>query len=124
MERLYEEYKDIAAFLIVYIREAHAADGNSPVDYAREKGINKHKTYGERCDVAKRFVDDEEIAIPIVIDNIDGKVDKAYRSTPTRTYLIRKDGRVGITCERGPRGLEPALEEIDVWLKQYRETGR
>ena len=124
MERLYEEYKDIAAFLIVYIREAHAADGNSPVDYAKEKGINQPRTYDERRDVAGRFVDDKEIKIPTIIDNMDGKVDKAYRATPTRAYLVREDGRLGVTCGRGPRGLEPALKEIDVWLRQYRETRR
>ena len=123
MEKMYEDYRDIAAFLIIYIREAHAADGNRPVDYAKELVINEHKTFDERRDVARRFVGDKEVRIPTIIDNMDGEVDAAYGAAPTRAYIIRKDGRLGVTCGRGPRGLEPALKEINVWLEQYRETG-
>ncbi len=121
---MYETYKDMVVFRIVYIKEAHAADSDRPVGYAKELGIKEHKTYDDRCDLAKRLIDDKEIKIPTIIDNMDGKVDEAYSAAPTRAYLIRKDGRLGVTCGRGPRGLEPALKEIDVWLEEYRETGR
>ena len=39
MEEMYQEFKDIAEFRLVYIREAHAADSNWSVPYAKEKGI-------------------------------------------------------------------------------------
>ncbi len=124
MERMYKEYKNIVVFRIVYIKEAHAADSDWPVRYAKELGINEHKTYDDRCDLAKRLIDDKEIKIPAVIEKMNGKVDKAYSAAPTRAYLIRKDGRLGVTCRRGPMGLKPALKRISVWLKEYKETGK
>ena len=123
MNEMYEKYKDVAAFRIVYLREAHAADDKRPVDYAREKGITKHKTYGERCAVAEKLMSDKKIKIPAIIETMKNRVDKAYCGLPTRAYLVCKDGKLGVAGKKGPWGLKPALEEIDEWLKQYKETG-
>ena len=123
MKKMYEDYKDIAVFRIVYIREAHAADSNRPVAYAKEKDITEHKSYGERCAVAERLMEDEEVKIPAIIDNMDNKVGAAYRGHPTRAFLVRKDGQLGVAGKRGPWGLEPALGEIKEWLEKYKQTG-
>jgi len=123
MKEMYEKYKDVAVFRIVYIREAHAADGNRPVDYAKEMDINQHKTYGDRCAVAEKLINDKELKIPAIIETMENKVDKDYGGAPTRAYLVRKDGKLGVAGRRGPGGLKPALEEINEWLKRYKETG-
>lgn len=120
---MYKEYKDVAAFRIVYIKEAHAADGERPVGYAKEMGINQHKTYGERCAIAEKLINDKELKIPAIIETMENKVDKAYGGAPTRAYLVRKDGKLGVAGRKGPMGLKPALKEINEWLKQYKETG-
>ena len=124
MKKLYEDYKDIAVFRIVYVREAHAADGKRPVGYAKEKGITQHKDYGERCAVAERLLKDENLKIPAIIENMDNKVDQAYGAAPTRAYLVRKDGRLGVAGKRGPWGLKPALKELREWLEEYKKTGK
>ena len=108
---------------IVYIHEAHAIDSRWPVKYAKEMGIKNHTTYIERCSVANRFVKDKEMAVPILVDNMDNEVDKAYNSKPTRVFLIRKDRRLGVAGSRGPWGLRPALKDARDWLKIYKETG-
>ncbi len=123
MEKMYQDYKDIAEFRLVYINEAHAADGSWPVGYAKELGITEHTSYGERCEVASKLLDDKSLTIPTVIDGMDNKVNKAYSAWPDRVFVVRKDGRVAVAAGRGPWGFVPALEQTSAWLKAYREKG-
>lgn len=123
MERMYQEYKDIAEFRLVYINEAHAADGTWPVGYAKELGIKEHTSYGERCTVASKLLEDKGLTIPTVIDGIDNKVGKAYTGWPDRVFVVRKDGRVAVAAERGPWGFAPGLKKAGEWLAAYREKG-
>jgi len=123
MERMYQEYKDIAEFRIVYISEAHAIDDARPNPFAELKGIYEHKDYGQRCSTAEMMMQEENITIPCIIDDMDNNVSVAYKALPDRLYVVRKDGRLAIAGERGPWGLRPALEETWVWLAEYRETG-
>lgn len=123
MEKMYQDYKDIADFRLVYINEAHAADGRSPVGYAKELGITEHTSFGERCEVASKLLDDKSLTIPTIVDGMDNRVNKAYSAWPDRVFLVRKDGRLAVAAGRGPFGFKPALDETLAWLKEYREKG-
>ena len=68
------------------------------------------------------MMQEENITIPCIIDDMDNNVSVAYKALPDRLYVVRKDGRLAIAAERGPRGLRPALEETWVWLAEYREV--
>jgi hypothetical protein len=124
MEKIYRDYKDIAEFRIVYIREAHAADSTWPVDYAKEKGITEHKNYGERCMVAERMMEEENVTIPCIIDEFDNKVNAAYKAWPTRLFVVRGDGRLAVAAERGPWGFKPAIKKAKAWLAEYGKGGK
>ncbi len=123
MEQMYQDYKDFAAIYIVYISEAHAADDSFPVPYAKEKGINEHKTFGERCSVATRLVSEKKLTIPCLVDNMNNEAEKAYKGWPDRVYLIRKDGVLAVAGHRGPWGFKPALEAAGEWLAAYKKSG-
>ena len=123
MERLYREYKDIVEFRLVYINEAHAADGRRPVGYAKEKDITEHDDYAERCTTAEMLLGDKGLSIPFVIDRMDNKVSEAYRAHPDRLFVVRTDGRLGVAAKRGPRGFAPGIEEVAAWLAAFREHG-
>ncbi len=120
MEKLYQEYRDIAEFRIVYIKEAHPADGFWSVRYAREMGIDQPVTHGERCSVASALLDDKKLTIPCVVDNPDNAVNKAYKAYPDRVYLVDLEGRVGVAGGRGPFGFKPGLVKVRKWLMEYR----
>lgn len=124
MEQMYKDYRDIAEFRIVYINEAHAADSDRPVAYAREKGINTHTTYGQRCEVADRLIKEKKLTIPIIIDGLDNKTGEAYHAWPDRVFLVRTDGRLAVAGARGPWGFAPALKEAEQWLADFRKTGK
>lgn len=122
MEQLYQDYKDIAEFRLLYINEAHASDGRRPVPYAKEKGISEHDDYAERCVAAEMLMDDKTLTIPFVIDHMDNKVNEAYKASPDRIFLVRTDGRLAIAGKRGPFGFAPALKEVEKWLVDFKKT--
>ncbi len=120
---MYQTYKDTAQFYIVYIREAHASDGRSMQRVGEQLGIKNHTSYEERCTVAQRLFEDKKLTISGLVDGFDNKVNDAYQGWPTRLFLVRKDGKLGVAGGRGPWGLPPALKEAGAWLKTYKETG-
>ena len=121
---MYQEYKDVAEFRMVYINEAHAADGRSPVRYAKEKGITEHDDYAERCTTAQMLLDDKTLTIPCLIDGMDNKVNQAYSAWPDRIFLVRTDGKLAVAAGRGPWGFKPGLEASEKWLKEFSDTGK
>ncbi|MGI9519014.1 MAG: deiodinase-like protein [Pirellulaceae bacterium] len=123
IEQMFQDYKDVAEFRMVYINEAHAADGNWPVEYAREKGINEHTNYGERCTTAQMLLDEKQLTIPCLIDGMDNAVNEAYKAWPDRVFLVRTDGVLAVAAARGPWGFEPGLEAASEWLAHFKETG-
>ncbi len=124
MEQMYQDYKDIAEFRIVYIKEAHAIDSRRAVPYAIDEGINQPTTYADRCLIADMLVQTGTLTIPIIIDSIDDRVNELYRGLPSRVFLVRSDGILDIAAERGPWGFPPALEQAGEWLAQYKKTGK
>ena len=123
MQKMYEDYRDIAEFRMVYITEAHAKDSSWPVKYAKKLGITKHKSFGQRCMTAERLHKDKSLTIPTLVDGMDNAVNKAYKAHPDRVFLVRKDGRLGVAAKRGPFGFKPALRAARDWLASYKETG-
>ncbi len=123
MEKMYQEFKDIVEFRMIYIREAHAADSNWPTRVAQQKGINEHTDYDDRCTTAEMLFEDESLTVPMLIDGMDNAVNEAYKAHPDRVFLVRKDGRLAVAAARGPRGFNPALRETRAWLEAFRDTG-
>ena len=124
MQRMYNDYKDMVEFRLVYINEAHASDGSWPVEYAKELGITEHTDYGQRCSVASKLLSDKNLSIPTLIDGMDNKVNQAYKAHPDRIFVVRKDGKLGVAAARGPMGFVPALEETQQWLAEYKKSGK
>jgi len=122
MEKMYNDFKDVAEFRMVYIREAHADDGERPTR-GRSLGINEHKNFTDRCETAQRFIDDKSLTIPMLIDNMDNSTDTAYSAKPDRVFLVRTDGRLGVAGAQGPFGFTPGLEACEKWLKEFKKDG-
>lgn len=121
---MYDMYKDIAEFRIVYIDEAHALDDLRPVRYAVDLGIKEHKNIGERCTTADMMMANEHITIPCIVDNMDNKVNAAYNAHPDRIFVVRKDGRLAVAGDHGPWGFKPALQKTKKWLEEYKKNGK
>ena len=94
-------YKDKAEFFLVYIREAH------PEIKENDKAIGQPKTLEERTILASKCVSELKLSLPIIIDTMDGAVEKAYRGWPDRMCIVDLDGKVAYYGRRGPGGFKP-----------------
>lgn len=79
--------------------------------------IAQPKTMAERTSVAVHCCESLKLALPLLVDDIDDSVGKAYCGFPDRLYLIDREGRVAYKGGRGPYGYKPReLEQTLIML--------
>lgn len=116
LNELAKSYGDDAAFFVVYIREAHAADSVWPMTVPDEGPINTPKSFGERTATANKCVTKLAIEFPALIDNMDDSTEKAYDAWPDRLFIVDVDGKIAVRAKPGPWGFKPAVDEAAAWL--------
>jgi peroxiredoxin len=111
LNELYEDYRsEDVEFLLVYVREAHPGE-NLPA----------HSSMEQKAAAAELLREEEDINIPIVVDDLRGSVHRKYGKYPNATYVIDKSGRVAFRMlVTKPRVIEASLEEL---LERQRERG-
>jgi len=80
-----ERHGDKAAFLCVYIREAHASDV-WPIDGPQ---VKEPTTDAERAQVCAEFQRATGFAWPCAIDGVEDRFLKAFSPWPFRLYVLR-----------------------------------
>jgi len=113
--QIYNDYKDKADFLTVYVREAHPTDEwqmksnlKDDVCYAQPK------TLEQRVAIAKDFTARFKFPLPFGIDEMGNAADNAYAAWPERLYVIDETGHVAYRGGMGPFKYKPA--EVRDWL--------
>ncbi|HEU5402823.1 MAG TPA: redoxin domain-containing protein, partial [Terriglobales bacterium] len=108
---LYDDFSDDEVeFLFVYVREAHPGEELPP-----------HHNMGDKVQAAEILRDEEELEMPILIDDLSGKVHRKYSGQPNPTFLIDKSGRIAYRqLATDPSSLRGAIEEL---LDRQRERG-
>jgi thiol-disulfide isomerase/thioredoxin len=105
VEAVYQRHKDAAAFVMVYVREAHPTDGWHMESNARSGvAVRQPTTYAERVKVCDQFCERLHPAMPVVVDEINDPVGHAYSGMPARMYVIDAQGKVAYKSGRGPFG--------------------
>ena len=117
-------YQDKIDFVIVYIREAHADRLEKDQDVAVK---NQPKSLAERMVLATQCVAKYKFTIPMVLDNLEGSVAKAYQAMPVRVTITDTAGKVVYYGGKGPRNFK--IPEIEAALKKLaasedEKTGR
>ncbi len=102
-EELYEDYRDQdVECLFVYVREAHPGEQ-----------IPAHSDMSDKVEAAEILRDEEELEMPVLVDDLSGKVHRRYSSQPNPAFLIDKSGRVAyrqIAFDAGE--MREALDEL------------
>jgi thiol-disulfide isomerase/thioredoxin len=122
VEKLYRRYRDRATFVMVYVREAHPADGWT-LESNNRLGISlpQPQTYDDRVKVAQMCKSRLSLDMPILVDTIGDTVGARYSGMPSRLYLIDRQGRVAFKSGRGPFGFKPAELEHSLLLLLHDE---
>ena len=105
MQKVFEQYRDRVDFWWIYIREAHAADSSWPANHVT---INQPKTDAERREVAGTCSAALDLKIPLLVDDIQDTVNKAYSAWPDRLFILGADARIAYAGGPGPRGFNVA----------------
>ena len=113
--QIYEDYKERADFLTVYVREAHPTDEwqmksnlKDDVCYAQPK------TLEQRVTIANDFVKRFNFTLPFGIDDMSNAANDAYAAWPERIYIIDESGRIAYRSGIGPFNYKP--QEAREWL--------
>lgn len=109
VDDLNRRYQDDAAFLAIYVREAHPSDGWRTLanDRARIE-IAQPRSYQERTAAAQSCQAALNCSMPLLVDTIDDEVSNLYSGAPMRLYVIDREGKVAYKGGRGPIGFRTA----------------
>ena len=92
----------------MYIAEAHPED-EWQLDSNREEKLvfRQPKRFEDRKELAKVLVERLGYRIPVAIDSIDNRADKAFAGWPERIYILGRGGKVLYKGGMGPFGFHP-----------------
>jgi thiol-disulfide isomerase/thioredoxin len=123
IEKLHRMYKDRATFAMVYVREAHPANGwSSEGNFRLGITLEQPRTYAERVAAAQDCGKRIGLGFPMLVDTIDDAVGGRYSGMPSRLYLIDGEGKVAYKSGRGPFGFKPNELEQSLILLLDQET--
>ena len=110
------DYTGRAAFVTVYIKEAHPED-EWQMDSNETEGVcyKQPKTLDDRLAIARDFVGRYDYGIPLLVDGIANRADELYAGWPERLYVIDEAGTIVYKGKPGPFGYHP--EEVESWLR-------
>jgi hypothetical protein len=113
--KIYDDYKERADFLTVYVREAHPTDEWQMKSNVKEDVCYAQpKTLEQRVAIANDFVQRQKYPLPFGIDDMNNAADLAYSAWPERLYIIDERGRIAYAGGMGPFHYDP--EEVRAWL--------
>ena len=114
---MFKGYKDRVEFLLIYIREAHPADGwQLPANTKDGIVFKEPRNLFERKSIAETTCKKLNLSLPTVIDDMDNTVDNRYAGWPERMFIVDAQGKIAYAGKQGPFGFKPA--EVTAWLEK------
>ena len=83
MCELHRRYGTRVQFLEVVVRQAHPGEHHGG-----------YRAYADKLDDARQYAEEEGVAWPVLVDDLDATVQRAYGGLAAAVYLIDADGRV------------------------------
>jgi len=111
INQLYDRMRgDNVEFIFVYVREAHPGER-----------IPAHHSMIDKARAARTLRDEEDLKMPVLVDDLRGSIHRKYSALPNPAFLIDKSGRVAFRCMWAhAQELGSALEEL---LERQQERG-
>ena len=102
IKELQVKYPDVE-FLLVYVREAHPGSRLGP-----------HQSNGQKIERAEKLQQFYDEPRKILIDDLQGKMHKAYGELPNMVYIIDPDGRIIYRSDWAfPKRIDKILQNRD-----------
>ena len=116
------KYKEVANFVIVYVKEAHPEDEWQMANN-EDTGVvyTQPTTIDERRELARAFVDQMDVETETLLDDIENTAMACYAAWPERFYVIDTSGRIVYKGGIGPFYFDP--DEVDEVLREQFAKG-
>lgn len=103
INQLYDQFRgDEIEFLFIYVREAHPGEV-----------IPAHRNMREKTEAARLLRDEEDMQMPILVDDLRGTIHRRYSRLPNPSFLIDKSGHVAfLSLWSKPETIGAAIEEL------------
>jgi iodothyronine deiodinase-like protein len=86
--------------------------------------VPQPRSLAERNAIASICCAALEISMPLLVDDLDDRIDETYAAFPDRLYVIDRAGRVAYKGGRGPFGFDPREMETALILTLLEERER
>jgi hypothetical protein len=94
VEDLQSKYKDKdVEFFVVYSKEPHAEERRYFKKYKQHTSYEHKKEYA--CELVKEF----KMKVPVLIDDLDEAVVKAFGRMPNMTFVVDKQGLIAYKAD-------------------------
>ena len=119
LNQLVAEYKGRAAFVAVYIAEAHAKDewpvgsAISCCDQPVELELQ------QRMDLAKKLQTTRSITRPLLVDTMQNEFLDAFVAWPLRFFVASGDAQPKLLWKATPKDCGYDIEELAAWLQHH-----
>lgn len=117
LNEIYRQYRDRIDFYCVYIQEAHPDDGwqvsmnlDDDVIYNQPETLEQREALAQVC--ALRL----NMAMPMLLDDIDNRIDTLFAALPERLYVLDAHGIVRFRTVVGSPGFD-----VDAWEAAIRD---
>ncbi len=92
-------------FLFIYVKEPHPGDV-----------YPHHSSMEQKTAVARELQQLEEIRFPVLVDELDGSVHRAYGARPNPVFVVSRNGRLVYRAGHAePAPLREYLEHLLLW---------
>lgn len=119
VDALYDQFKDRAEFLFVYIREAHPDSIVSVLDESGNETLLKivqPKDDTTRTSTAATCQRTTDLRMPVAVDGLENAVGQAYAGWPNRMVVVGTDGNIMMASAPSPRGTD--ARRLRLWLEE------
>ena len=114
---IFEAHKDNIEFFLIYVREAHPADGwQTPQNLYDEVLYDAPTTDDERAEIGNACQIALDLKFPMLIDGMDDQVERNYVAGPIRLFVIDAAGILTYAGDQGPQHFDP-----DGWEQAIRK---
>ncbi|WP_439182275.1 deiodinase-like protein [Carboxylicivirga taeanensis] len=121
---IYENYKDKAAFLHIYVYEMHPVNSwFIPVNLKDNVVYDQPATLADRAAIARDWIKAQKIKMPVALDDMHNSVDKLYAGSPERLYVIDGEGSIRFRSSQGPFD-DQEVEQWEAAIKNLTNSHR
>jgi hypothetical protein len=113
MDALGERFATSADSIFLYTREAHPGEKHGP-----------HRSFEDKLASARKLIERVGVTRRVLVDDLSGRVHRAYGMLPNMTYVVRRRGRVHYRASwTDARTVEFALEQLELERAVARDGG-